>query len=81
MYPLSPAQLGMFYETVQTPGSGVHIEQFACTLHGSLQREVFVQAWQQVVQHYAILRTAFVWSEQNDPVQVVMRQVQNSAPI
>lgn len=76
MYPLSPAQLGMFYETVQTPGSGVHIEQFACTLHGSLQREVFVQAWQQVVQHYAILRTAFVWSEQNDPVQGVMRQVQ-----
>ncbi|GLV53960.1 hypothetical protein KDH_08110 [Dictyobacter sp. S3.2.2.5] len=75
MYMLSPAQQGMFYETVQNTGSGVHIEQFACTLEGELDQELFIQAWQQVTRYHAILRTAFVWSAQNEPVQVVMKQV------
>ncbi|GER91650.1 hypothetical protein KDW_58120 [Dictyobacter vulcani] len=76
MYMLSPAQQGMFYETAQNAGSGLHIEQFVCTLEGDLKPELFVQAWQLVTRHYAILRTAFVWGSQNEPVQVVMRQVE-----
>ncbi|GCF07266.1 condensation domain-containing protein [Dictyobacter arantiisoli] len=76
MYMLSPAQQGMFYETAQNAGSGLHIEQFICTLEGDIHQELFVQAWQLVTQHYAILRTAFVWGSKNEPIQVVMRQVE-----
>ena len=35
----------------------------------------FEQAWQQVVAKHSILRTAFVWEQLAQPLQVVYRQV------
>jgi len=76
IYPLSPSQLGMLLESVAAPGSGVHVEQVGCTLSGPLRLELFRQAWERVLGRHAALRTAFVWKEQAEPLQVVLRRVE-----
>ncbi|MUG94289.1 amino acid adenylation domain-containing protein [Scytonema sp. UIC 10036] len=76
IYPLSPMQEGMLFETLLAPNSGVYFEQIICTLTGSVNVKTFEQAWQQVVAKHSIFRTAFVWESLSQPIQVVYRQVQ-----
>jgi non-ribosomal peptide synthetase component F len=75
IYPLSPQQQGMLFETLYAHESGVHIEQEVHTLAGDLDFACLEQAWQKVVDRHAILRTAFVWKSQDEPLQVVLKQV------
>ncbi|MBC6433148.1 amino acid adenylation domain-containing protein, partial [Nostoc sp. HG1] len=75
IYPLSPMQQGMLFESLYAPDSGVYFEQLSCTLTGELNVAAFEQAWQQVVAQHSILRTAFVWEQLTQPLQVVYRQV------
>jgi natural product biosynthesis luciferase-like monooxygenase protein/amino acid adenylation domain-containing protein/non-ribosomal peptide synthase protein (TIGR01720 family) len=41
----------------------------------ALEMESFERAWQQVIRRHAILRTALVWDELDEPLQVVYRHV------
>ncbi|HAA31668.1 MAG TPA: condensation protein, partial [Cyanobacteria bacterium UBA8553] len=75
IYPLSEAQQGMLFETLSAPKSGIHIEQWHCTLQGNLNPSAFERAWQRVIDRHSILRTGFVWKEQNEPLQVLLQQV------
>ncbi|MFN6515779.1 MAG: non-ribosomal peptide synthase/polyketide synthase [Nostoc sp. CreGUA01] len=75
IYPLSPMQEGMLFESLYAPDSGVYFEQITCILTGNLDIKTFEQAWQQVVARHTIFRTAFLWESLNQPVQVVYRQV------
>nr|UBH04475.1 NosC [Desmonostoc muscorum CCALA 125] len=75
IYPLSPTQQGMLFESLYAPDSGVYFQQLSCTLTGKLNVAAFEQAWQQVVAQHSILRTAFVWEQLAQPLQVVYRQV------
>ena len=75
IYPLSPSQQGILFETLSASVSGIHIEQFSCSLRGNLDLLAFEHAWQRVVEQHAILRTAFVWKGQDEPLQVVLEQV------
>ncbi|MBE9229457.1 amino acid adenylation domain-containing protein, partial [Phormidium sp. LEGE 05292] len=76
IYPLSPMQQGMLFESLYAPDSGVYIEQTTCTLTGDLNVSAFEQAWQQLVAHHSIFRTAFVWESLEQPVQVLYRQIE-----
>jgi non-ribosomal peptide synthetase component F/alpha-ketoglutarate-dependent taurine dioxygenase len=79
IYPLSPAQLGMLFNTVSAAdNSGIYVEQLSCTLNGNLNLPAFEQAWQQVVERQPVLRTAFVWKTLAEPRQVVLHQVEVS---
>jgi amino acid adenylation domain-containing protein/non-ribosomal peptide synthase protein (TIGR01720 family) len=75
IYPLSPTQQGMLFESLYAPDSGVYFQQLSLTLSGKLNVTAFEQAWQQVVAQHSILRTAFVWEQLAQPLQVVYRQV------
>ncbi|MHC0065903.1 amino acid adenylation domain-containing protein [Nostoc sp. UIC 10890] len=75
IYPLSPMQQGMLFHTLYQPESRIYFEQFRFTIHGDLNKSAFEQAWQQVVQRHAALRTLFVWKNRKQPVQVVRKQV------
>ncbi|MEH2127083.1 non-ribosomal peptide synthase/polyketide synthase [Nostoc sp.] len=75
IYPLSPMQEGMLFESLYAPDSGVYFEQITCILTGNLDVKTFEKAWQQVVARHTIFRTAFLWESLNQPVQVVYRQV------
>lgn len=76
IYELSPMQQGMLFYTLYDPDSDVYFEQLICTLQGALDVSVLQQAWQQVVQRHAVLRSSFHWEELNEPLQVVHRQVE-----
>ncbi|WP_442937952.1 amino acid adenylation domain-containing protein [Nostoc sp.] len=75
IYPLSPTQQGMLFESLYAPDSGVYFQQLSLTLSGKLNVTAFEQAWQQVIAQHSILRTAFVWEQLAQPLQVVYRQV------
>ncbi|MEH2048358.1 amino acid adenylation domain-containing protein [Nostoc sp.] len=75
IYPLSPMQQGMLFESLSAPNSGVYFEQLSCTLSGKLDVPAFEQAWQQVVAQHSVFRTAFIWEPVSQPLQVVHRQV------
>ncbi|MFN6441938.1 MAG: amino acid adenylation domain-containing protein, partial [Nostoc sp. DedSLP01] len=75
IYPLSPMQEGMLFDSLYAPDSGVYFEQITCILTGNLNIKTFEQAWQQVVARHPVFRTAFLWESLSQPVQVVYRQV------
>ncbi|GCF07282.1 non-ribosomal peptide synthase/polyketide synthase [Dictyobacter arantiisoli] len=71
VYPLSPLQQGLLFHSVYEPVGGDHIIQTCFTIEGSLNVDAFVQAWQQVSERHAILRTGFIWDGLQEPLQVV----------
>ena len=75
IYPLSPMQQGMLFHALSAPQSGVYIEQYSCRLQGDLQIPAWQAAWQQVIDRQPVLRTAFLWEELDEPLQVVRQQV------
>src|ERR1051325_7729747 len=75
IYQLSPQQQGMLFESVLTPRSGIHVEQLIRTLEGKLNVTTLTRAWAAIVQRHSIMRTGFVWKEQGEPLQVVLRHV------
>ncbi|MEO7330760.1 MAG: amino acid adenylation domain-containing protein, partial [Minicystis sp.] len=75
IYPLSPMQQGMLFHTLYASEGGVYIVQISGVLQGKLDVAAFERAWQAVVDRHPILRTAFVWEKQKEPLQVVREKV------
>ncbi len=75
IYPLSPTQQGLLFHTLYAPDSGIYTEQVGMTFQGAFNAVQFQQAWQMVVNHHAILRTAFLWEGLEEPLQVVREHV------
>jgi amino acid adenylation domain-containing protein/non-ribosomal peptide synthase protein (TIGR01720 family) len=75
IYPLSPMQQGILFHSIYSAESGLYILQESYELHGNLDVAAFEQAWQQVITRHSILRTAFVWENVEQPIQIVGKQV------
>src|SRR5262249_34903911 len=75
IYPLSPMQQGLLFHSLYSEGTGVYVQQMSCTFEGKLNASAFERAWQRIMDRHAILRTAFVWDDLEEPVQVVQRNV------
>ena len=75
IYPLSPMQQGMLFHYIYEPQSGVYVEQLAVQISGEFDVTAFRKAWEQVIQRHSIFRTAFVWEDLDEPLQVVHKQV------
>jgi amino acid adenylation domain-containing protein/non-ribosomal peptide synthase protein (TIGR01720 family) len=75
VYPLTPTQSGLLFDSVMTPGSGVYLVQFNLLLAGVTDPVALAGAWQSVVDRTPILRTAVVWERIEQPLQVVHRGV------
>ncbi|MEL7051987.1 MAG: amino acid adenylation domain-containing protein, partial [Cyanobacteria bacterium J06588_5] len=76
LYELSPTQQGMLFHTLYAPETGIYFEQRHCLLEGALDQRAFVQAWQQVVNRYDVLRSEFHWEETDKPLQAVYDTVE-----
>lgn len=74
LYPLSPQQQGMLLESAA--GGAHHVEQLSAGLHGDLDVDAFRAAWERLVRRHPMLRTAFVWKGQREPLQAVLRSVE-----
>ncbi|MFI6093789.1 amino acid adenylation domain-containing protein [Streptomyces sp. NPDC051218] len=76
VYRLSESQRGMLLETVRPHEPGLYVEQVVCTLQGSVDHAAIGAAWRAVLRRHPILRAAFLWKEQSEPLQAVMNECQ-----
>jgi amino acid adenylation domain-containing protein len=75
IYRLSPMQQGMLFHSLYAPETGAYFEQASWTLRGDLNVTAFEKAWQTAVNRHTALRTAFMWEDLEEPLQVVYRNV------
>ncbi|MGH8451033.1 amino acid adenylation domain-containing protein, partial [Pseudomonas sp.] len=74
LYPLSPMQQGMLFQSLYGAGSGDYINQMRIDVQG-LDVSRFCQAWQAAMDRHEILRSGFLWqTELEQPLQVVYKQ-------
>ncbi|WP_259740971.1 amino acid adenylation domain-containing protein, partial [Pseudomonas poae] len=74
LYPLSPMQQGMLFQSLYGAGSGDYINQMRIDVQG-LDVPRFCRAWQAAVDRHEILRSGFLWqTELEQPLQVVYKQ-------
>ncbi|QRK06023.1 amino acid adenylation domain-containing protein [Archangium violaceum] len=76
LYPLSPLQQGMLFHVLREQGTGLYFNQLSCELRGALNVSAFVEAWRRAVAAFPILRTAMVWEDVEEPLQVVLEEVE-----
>jgi amino acid adenylation domain-containing protein/thioester reductase-like protein/non-ribosomal peptide synthase protein (TIGR01720 family) len=76
VYPLSPMQEGMLFQSLMETSSGLYVEQVSWILRGDLDPVAFRRAWSLLVERHPVLRTAFAWQGLQQPVQVVWRGVE-----
>ncbi|MBV9774976.1 MAG: amino acid adenylation domain-containing protein, partial [Gemmatimonadetes bacterium] len=76
VYPLTPMQEGMLFESLYAPGTGVNVGQFGYVLEGPLDVSALERAWREAVGRHEALRAAFAWEGTGRPLQVIRRQVE-----
>ncbi|HYG62303.1 MAG TPA: amino acid adenylation domain-containing protein, partial [Thermoanaerobaculia bacterium] len=75
IYPLTPLQSGMLFHSLMSPESGVYVTQVTCALPANLDRGLFRQAWERLVERHGVLRTAFLWEGLYESRQVVRKRI------
>ncbi len=65
----------MLLHSVTAAHSSVLLNQFCYRISGNLDVGAFRRAWQQLVDRHAMLRTAFLWEDLAEPLQVVRQTV------
>lgn len=71
IYSLTPMQEGMLFHSVHEADGAVYFTHMSCRMQGKIDYPCFRQAWEDVIERHAILRTSFRWENLKTPVQVV----------
>ncbi|WP_051680607.1 non-ribosomal peptide synthetase [Vibrio rhizosphaerae] len=77
LYPLSPAQQGMYFHCLDHPDA--YISQSVVTCRGPLHPAYFRQAWQQAVNRHTALRTRFICDGVDEPHQLVQQPLRGQS--
>ncbi|RCJ21834.1 hypothetical protein A6770_04150 [Nostoc minutum NIES-26] len=75
VYPLTPMQQEMLIQSQRAQTAGLYFLQFDSTFRGEIDYKAFTQAWQQLVDRHAVLRTSFKWEGLAEKVQIVRAHV------
>src|SRR3954464_14796838 len=75
VFPVSPIQEGLLFHSVEDSGRPMYLVQLVLSVAGAVCRQTLAAAWNDVIAHNPVLRTAFVWKKVARPAQVVQRQV------
>ncbi|MFI2612139.1 amino acid adenylation domain-containing protein [Kitasatospora sp. NPDC018619] len=75
LYPLTPMQGGLLFHSLSEPGEGIYLGHLSFVLDGVDDLNALAEAWQLLTDRNAILRTAAVWENVDDPLQVVYHDV------
>jgi hypothetical protein len=78
IYRLTPVQEGMLFHSLYDSKSSLYFFHVPVGLRGNLNIKAFEEAWQKVVDRYAIWRTGFYWEDIDNPLQVVYKKVKIS---
>jgi amino acid adenylation domain-containing protein len=71
VYPLTSMQSGMLFDALITGDRGLHLIQFDLMIDHVKDPELLARAWQRTADRLPALRTAVVWADVSEPVQVV----------
>ncbi len=71
---LTPLQQGMLFHTLEAPGSGVYVEQFACPAPARIDAALWQRAWNMALAAHPPLRAAIAWEGLDHPLLVVMKE-------
>ncbi len=71
VYGLSSVQEGILFHCIDAEGAGLYLNQFCCTLSGTLVPAVWKSAWELAVRRHTALRTLFSWEGRSRPLQIV----------
>ncbi|HEY4640151.1 MAG TPA: amino acid adenylation domain-containing protein [Thermoanaerobaculia bacterium] len=69
---LSPMQRGLLFHSLHQPELSVYYQSISIPFT-DLDVEALRQAWTRVIERHSVLRTAFVWENREEPLQVVFR--------
>ncbi|WP_241144608.1 condensation domain-containing protein, partial [Achromobacter xylosoxidans] len=81
VYPVSPVQEGMIFHSLESPGSGLYVNQLSVPV-GNVDVARFAQAWRTLVARHPILRTGILWQAGlSRPLQLVYREVDSEVAL
>ncbi|EHR62333.1 non-ribosomal peptide synthetase [Saccharomonospora cyanea] len=70
IHPLSPAQEGILFHTVQSADARLYTTRLSWEF-GDLDPDAFTQAWQEAATRHPVLRSSIAWRLVDRPLQVV----------
>ncbi len=73
IYPLSPLQEGLLFQSLYEPDSQAYLIQLTFAFSGPFDVETFRASWNILCQRHAVLRTSFMHEDLARPVQVVLK--------
>ncbi|HFH3907359.1 non-ribosomal peptide synthase/polyketide synthase [Pseudomonas aeruginosa] len=71
LYSLSPMQQGMLFLGLNSPDAELYINQLSIAVDG-LDPQRLQRAWSAVAQRHEVLRSGFLWLDQEEPLQFVL---------
>ena len=71
--PLSPMQRGLLFHSLHEPELSVYYQSISIPFT-DVDTDALRQAWTRVIERHSVLRTAFVWENREEPLQVVFRE-------
>ncbi|WP_342556347.1 amino acid adenylation domain-containing protein [Paenibacillus sp. FSL R7-0652] len=74
MVALSPVQEGILYHSMNEKNSMTYFEQICISLMGTVNIDLFKQAWHKVIEANEALRSLFRWSGLRKPVQIILKE-------
>jgi len=74
MMGLTSMQEGMLFHYLTNPESLQYFEQIHLTLSGSIERQLFEEAWRLVTCNNEMLRSIIRWEKLEEPIQIVLKQ-------
>ena len=74
IYPLSQMQEGILFHTLLHQDTAAYIEQYRFNLLGDIDINIVKATFDELTSRHAILRTAFVYENIEEPVQVVLKK-------
>ena len=74
IYPLSPMQEGLLFQSLFEPESRAYLVQMICDFTGEMEADVFRRSWIELCQRHAVLRTSFMHEDLSRPLQVVLKR-------
>lgn len=78
---LTPMQHALLYHYLDQPSAGTYNNRLILNLKGDVDAELASRAWAHVAAANEMLRTCFRWIKLERPVQVVLRERSETAPL
>nr|UXB94706.1 non ribosomal peptide synthetase [Pseudomonas syringae] len=78
IYPLAPLQEGILYHHIAAEKGDPYLLQATFALHNPAHVRRFAEGLQAMIDRHDILRTALVWEDLEQPLQVALRRVELS---